>query len=341
MMAFSAARLAAYFFASFSRLASRLTMEVFAICLFLSVAEREAEGLEQGLGFLVGAGGGGDRDVHAAPRVQLVEVDLREDDLLLAAHVVVAAAVERTAGHATEVAHARQRDVDQAVEELVHLRAAQGDLAADRPAVADLERGHRDARLGHHRLLAGDPGHVGDGVLEDLLVGRGLAHAHVERDLLQARHLHRIGVAEALHQLRHHFVLVELFQSGRHLGIPQASSASPLERNTRNLRPSSSTLVPMRSPLPVAGLKSITFETWIGASRSITPPGWLACGLGLVWRLTRLTLDTTTLSPAALPTSPPLPLSLPAMTTTWSPLRLRFFFLPPLRALRVRARRSS
>src|SRR5690606_40101075 len=117
MMAFSAARLAAYFFASFSRLASRLTMEVFAICLFLSVAEREAEGLEQGLGFLVGAGGGGDRDVHAAQRVHLVEVDLREDDLLLDAHVVVAAPVKRTTGHATDVGNAGQQAVDRPVEE--------------------------------------------------------------------------------------------------------------------------------------------------------------------------------------------------------------------------------
>src|SRR5690606_35948753 len=203
----------------------------------------------------------------------------------------------------------------------------QGDLAADRPAVADLERGHRHARLGDHRLLAGDLRHVGGRVLEDLLVRGGLAHAHVQRDLLQPRHLHRVGVAKALHQLRHHLVLVELFQSGRHLGIPQASSASPLERNTRNLRPSSSTLVPMRSPLPEAGLKSITFETWIGASRSITPPGWLACGFGLVWRLTRFTLDTTTLSPWTLTTSPRLPLSLPAVTTTWSPFLIRFISL--------------
>src|SRR5690606_42166200 len=56
-------------------------------------------------------------------------------------------------------------------------------LFRSRPAVADLERGHRDARLGHQRLLAADLRHVGGRVLEDLLVGRGLAHAHVERDL--------------------------------------------------------------------------------------------------------------------------------------------------------------
>src|SRR5690606_3619510 len=307
MIFFSSSRLAAYFFTSLARLASRLTMEVFAMCIS-SVAEREAEGLEQGLGFGVGLGGGGDGDVHAAERVDLVEVDLREDDLLLHAHVEVAATVERTTRHATEVAHARQRHVDQAVKELVHLRAAQGHLAADRPAVADLERSHRHPGLGHDRLLAGDLRHVGDGVLEHLLVGGGLAHAHVERDLGELRHLHRIGVAELLHELRHHFFLVELFQTDRHFCIPQASIASPLERNTRRRRPSSRTLVPMRSPLPVAGLKCITLDAWIGASRSITPPGWLICGFGLVWRLIRLTFETTTLSPSTRTTSPCLPL---------------------------------
>src|SRR5690606_27561515 len=205
-------------------------------------------------------------------------------------------------------------------------------------------------------------GHVGHGVLEHLLVGRGLAHAHVERDLGQPRHLHRIGVAELLHELRHHFFLVELFQTGIHFCIPQASIASPLERNTRRRRPSSRTLVPMRSPLPEAGLKCITLDASIGASRSITPPGWLACGFGLVWRLTRLTFDTTTLSPSTRTTSPCLPLSLPAVTITRSPFLIRFItFLcragldPPsvLRsfsqrrvetrptALLVRARRSS
>src|SRR5690606_6626951 len=161
-------------------------------------------------------------------------------------------------------------------------------------------------------------------VLEHLLVRRGLAHAHVERDLGQAGNLHRIRVAELLGELRHHFFLVELFQAGGHFSIPQASIASPLERNTRTRRPSSRTLVPMRSPLPVAGLKCITFDAWIGASRSTTPPGWLAWGFGLVWRLMMLTLDTTTLSPSTRTTSPCLPLSLPAVTTTRSPFLMRF-----------------
>src|SRR5688572_15901145 len=281
-----------------------------------SVAEREAERFEQRLGFGVGLGGGGDGDIHAADRVDGVEVDFREDDLFLHAHVVVAAAVERAAGHAAEVAHARQRDVHQAVEELEHLGAAQRDLAADRPAIADLERSHRHAALRHDRLLARDLGQVGNGVFQDLLVRGGFAHAHVDRDLGQARHFHRVRVTELLGQGRDDFVLVELFETGGHFNIPQASTASPLERNTRNLRPSSSTLKATRSPLPEAGLKSMTLEMWIGASRSITPPGWPAGGFGFVWRLRTLMFETSTWWPAAGTSSPFLPLSLPAVTIT-------------------------
>ena len=91
-----------------------------------------------------------DRDVHAADRVDLVVGDFREDDLFLDAERVVAAAVERAGRHAAEVADARHRHVDQAIEEFVHARAAQRDLGADGHALAQLERRDRLARLRHH-----------------------------------------------------------------------------------------------------------------------------------------------------------------------------------------------
>src|SRR5437764_250828 len=99
-----------------------------------------------------------DGDVHSLGLVDLGHVDLREDDVIADAEGVVAAAVERLGRHAAEVAHARQRDIDQAVEELVHLLAAQGDPRADRLSLAQLEAGDRLLGLGHHRLLSGDGG---------------------------------------------------------------------------------------------------------------------------------------------------------------------------------------
>src|SRR5204863_3784922 len=50
---------------------------------------------------------------------------------------------------------------------------------------------------------------------EHLLVGGGLADAHVERDLLDARHLHHGLVAELLREIGHHFLAVELREARR------------------------------------------------------------------------------------------------------------------------------
>src|SRR5436190_18174484 len=99
---------------------------------FTSVLERETERGEQRARLVVGFSRGHDGDVHATQRVDLVVLDLGEDDLLFDAEAVVAAAVERAVGHAAKVADARDGDVDQAVEEFVHARAAQRHHAADR-----------------------------------------------------------------------------------------------------------------------------------------------------------------------------------------------------------------
>src|SRR5574337_91863 len=296
-----------------------------------SVPEREVERRQQGLRLVVGLRRGGNGNIHPAQRIDLVKVDLREDDLFLDAEIVVAATVERLGGHTAEVAHARQRNVDQAIQEFPHLRPAQRDLAADRPAVADLERGHGNAGLRGDRLLTGDLGHVGHRVLEHLLVARGFAHAHVQRDLGDAGNLHHVLVAELLGELGNYLFFVEIFKA-RHDRVPYASTTSPVERNTRTLRPSASVLVPTRSPLFLAGLNSCTLERWIEASRSTMPPAWLAWGFGLVWRLTRFTLETNTRSPATRSTSPRCPLFLPVITRTWSPLRIRFMVLTPLQS---------
>src|SRR3954471_12903288 len=182
---------------------------------FTSVLEWEAERCEQRARLVVGLGGGIDRDVHAADRVDLVVVDLGKDDLLFHAEAVVAAAVERAVGHAAEIADARDGDVDQAIEEFVHARAAQRHHAADGKVGAHLEVGDRFARLGDDRLLAGDARHVGERVVEHLLVGGGLADAHVERDFLQARHLHHALVAELLREVGHHLLAVILRETRR------------------------------------------------------------------------------------------------------------------------------
>src|SRR5690606_20684393 len=103
------------------------------------VPERHPEVLEQGSALVVGPGRGVDADVHARHLVELFDVDLGEDQDLLDPEGVVAPAVERLAADATEVAGARQRDQQQPIEEVPHLRATEGDHRTDLHALAQLE----------------------------------------------------------------------------------------------------------------------------------------------------------------------------------------------------------
>src|SRR5437588_5608491 len=159
--------------------------------------EGHAERVEQSERLGVACGGRGDRDVEAANLVDRVVVDLREDDLLLDAHRVVAAAVERARVQPPEVADPRDRDRDEAIEELVAALPAQGHGHADRHALAQFEGGDRLARPAHARLLTGDRGQLIDGGFERFGVLLGLPDAHVQRDLLEPRRLHHRRVPEA------------------------------------------------------------------------------------------------------------------------------------------------
>src|SRR5215470_10168279 len=87
-----------------------------------SLPEREVECGQEGARLVVGFRAGADRDVHSPDIGRLVVVDLGEDDVLLDADRVVAAAVEALRREPAEIAHARQCDIDQAVDELVHAR---------------------------------------------------------------------------------------------------------------------------------------------------------------------------------------------------------------------------
>src|SRR5262249_37506825 len=101
------------------------------------------------------------------------------------------------------------------------------------------------------------------------------------------------------------------------------SSTSPVRRLTRTLRPSPSTLCEIRVRRSSSPETSITFDTWMGASRSAIPPLMFRCGFGLVWRLMKPTPCTITrfFSRMTFRTLPRFPASLPEITSTRS-----FFF---------------
>src|SRR5688572_27223175 len=121
-IAFSFVRLTAYFFARRSRFLLRSIELVFAISSspLGSGHEGHLKALQQRLRLCVSFCGRADHDIHAANLIDLVVIDLREHQLLLEAQGVVAPSVEALAADAAEVADARQRDGDQAIQELVH-----------------------------------------------------------------------------------------------------------------------------------------------------------------------------------------------------------------------------
>src|SRR5690606_27124147 len=92
------------------------------------------------------------------------------------------------------------------------------DLAADGHALAQLELRDGLARAGDVRPLAGDNRELVHGLVEGPGVRLRLADAHAERDLLEARVLHRRAVAELLLQLRADLALVGLPEPRRRGG---------------------------------------------------------------------------------------------------------------------------
>ena len=175
--------------------------------VLFSVLERQAEFAEQRIGLLVGLGRGYEGDLHAEDLGDLVDVDLREDDLLGDAEGVVALSVELLVD-TLEIADTGKCDCDQSLQELVHPGVAQRHAHTDGHALAQLEVGDVLARTRLHGLLTGDLRQLGLGDVDELLVGDGLAHALVDDDLGELRALHDARVTELLHKGRLDLLLV-------------------------------------------------------------------------------------------------------------------------------------
>ena len=75
------------------------------------------------------------------PRIlsTFIVIDFGEDQLLFKSERIVASAVESIGVDSPEVAHPRQREVEQLVDKLVHAVAAECNLGADFHALTELE----------------------------------------------------------------------------------------------------------------------------------------------------------------------------------------------------------
>src|SRR5258708_1048617 len=112
---------------------------------------------------------------------------------------------------------------------------------------------------------------------------------------------------------------VLLFRAGRYF-----SSVASHRRQMRVRVPSARRAWPMRVSLWHDGQTSKTFEMWMPPSRSTIPPLTFFEGFGRVCRLMMPACSTVTvfLNGSTESTRPVLPLSRPAITRTWSPLRM-------------------
>src|SRR4030081_2412854 len=192
-----------------------MTMLVFAIALeFLLLPEREAESLEQCSAVTVIHRRRRYRDVHAPDLINLVVLDLGENNLFLHAQAVVALTVERARRDAAEVTDAGHRNIDQPVEELVHASSTQRHLGAHGESRAQLEGCDRLARLRDERLLSRDLRQISDSGVHHLAIRNRFANTHVDGDLGDARHLHRVLDLEVSPQARYDSLAVKLLQPG-------------------------------------------------------------------------------------------------------------------------------
>src|SRR3546814_710039 len=140
----------------------------------------------------------------------------------------------------------------------------------------------RLARVRHDRPLAGDRRQFLRRRRDLLGVLDGLAHAHVDHDLLDPRRLHGVLVRELLYQGGADHLIVVLLQPGHGA---HRSITSPERLANRTLRPSSRTLKPTRVGLPSCGSTWATLETSIVASFSTMPPAEVDDGR--VWQIGR------------------------------------------------------
>ena len=81
-----------------------------------------------------------ERDLHAEDLGDLVDVDLREDDLLLDAEGIVALSVHLLR-NSVEVPDSREGNSDEPLKEFVHSCRAESDLYSDRHSLTKLEVG--------------------------------------------------------------------------------------------------------------------------------------------------------------------------------------------------------
>ena len=152
--------------------------------------------------------------MHPVEVLHLVEVDFRENDLLLNTEAEVATAVEACGAHTLEIPRAGQGHIDEAVQEFIHPFATQGHAGTHGHSLPEFEVRNVLRGIRGNGLLTADLTELLDGTVHNLSIGDGLSEALVETDLLNLGHLHGALVFEALLELGYDFLVVLMLESG-------------------------------------------------------------------------------------------------------------------------------
>src|SRR5690606_21753413 len=160
-------------------------------------------------------------------------------------------------------------------------------------------------------------------------------HAHVERDLGDARHLHRVAQPELLPELLAQLVVVEFLQSGH----DPKSCASDVHRLAGRLEdaPLHAVLADLEADaVALLRLRVEDHHVRDGDRHLLVHDAALdrgtAFGFGRWCFFATLMPSTITRRPSSTTwsTVPRRPRSLPAMTTTWSPFLIFLMLTAPL-----------
>src|ERR1700731_3231104 len=122
--------------------------------MLLLCPERHAHMLQERARLIIVRGSRHDSYVHASLFVDPLVRNLWKNQLVMQADGVISPAIEGLAGHSAKVAHPRQNDVHQPVEEFIHAVTAQCDQRANRLALAHFERRNRLLGPRNHWLLS-------------------------------------------------------------------------------------------------------------------------------------------------------------------------------------------
>ena len=134
--AFNAARFSAYRATIRARLRSRAFIDSLAI---LVLFERESETFQERFRLFVCIRRCNNSNVHAVEVLHFIQVDFRENHLLLDAKSEIASAIKAFGTHTLEITRSGQGYRDQAIEEIKHAVATQRDAGSDWHSLTQLK----------------------------------------------------------------------------------------------------------------------------------------------------------------------------------------------------------